>query len=1135
MKRREDTYYYKVRKLFRTMIFILLVSSLYNCGGHKKIDHPLFEVLDDSQTGLQFANKLTPTQQFNMFTYMYFYNGAGVGAGDFNNDGLIDLFFASNQQQNKLYLNKGNLKFKDVTTEAKIPEDGGWSTGVSVVDINNDGLLDIYICRVGKYEILNSKNQLLVCKGIDKNGIPYYEDEAAKYGLDFSGFSTQALFFDYDMDGDLDMFLLNHSVHQNGNFGPRKNFLGTYSLLSGDRIFRNDGDHFTDVTRETGINSSAISYGLGVVAADINLDGWPDLYVGNDFHENDYLYINQKNGTFSEENSQRLMHTSKYSMGVDVADVNNDGYPEIISIDMLPSDPYILKRSLGDDDYDVFQQKIAAGYNYQYSRNNFQFNRSNGYFSEIGLYSGIYATDWSWAPLWMDFDNDGLKDLFISNGIPKRLNDMDYINFISNEEIQKKLLENKLNEKDMALIDKFPQIKIQNKFFRNEGKMMFQDLGDSIDNNKSTYSNGAVYADFDNDGDLDIVVNNIDDPVLLYENKSNDKKNKSFAEIKLKGPEKNINAIGSKIVLFANHGIRTYENYPVRGFQSSMQVPLHIGLDNTKIDSAFLVWPDNSYQPVRFDSSYVTFTYAKGLPQFDYKKITSFHYSDTKPVVNITSAVNLNYKHVEDPFVEFNREPLMPHMVSTEGPALAVADINHDGLQDVFIGASKTFHNAIFLQQPDGKFIRTQQPEMLKDSMWEDVDATWTDVNNDGNTDLVIASGGNEYYGTDKHLLPRVYLNDGHAHFRKLENAFSNLYETFSCVVPYDFNGDGFVDLFLGGRVVPWAYGATPHSHLLQNDGTGKFTDVTEKYAKGLSTIGMVTNAVWCDLDKDGDKDLIVSCEWGGITAFINDKGQFTKKQLTDKNGWWNFILPVDIDNDGDIDLIAGNLGLNSRLTASAREPVRLYFNDFDGNGKKEQVMTYYVDGKELPFANKEELQRQLPVIMKKFLYAEDFAKAKVDEIFSPDKLKDAQVLTADYFANALLLNDGKMNFTVKALPWKAQLTSFRDAIVVDANSDSLPDILLMGNYYDNNIQMGRYDADFGTLLVNRGNARLPTHGGTDGNETVGQGNFDCENMNGLEIKGQVRHIRKIDLAKKGEAFILARNNDSTMVIQFRK
>ncbi|HEY2722761.1 MAG TPA: VCBS repeat-containing protein [Chitinophagaceae bacterium] len=1106
---------YSFRK--RIPFFLLiLIFTLSNCKTKEKIK-PLFEVLNDSRTGLSFTNKLKPTEQFNMFDYMYFYNGAGIGAGDFNNDGLIDLFFASNQGQNKLYINKGNLKFEDVTKEAQIPEDGGWSTGVSVVDINNDGLLDLYICRVGNYQTLHSKNQFLICQGIDKNGVPYYKDEAKEYGLDFSGFSTQAVFFDYDMDGDLDMFLLNHSVHQNGTFAPRSNFLGTYSALSGDRIFRNDGNVFTDVTKETGINSSAISFGLGVVASDINLDGWPDLYVGNDFHENDYLYINQKNGKFSEENNQRLMHTSQYSMGVDAADINNDGYPEIISMDMLPSDPYILKRSLGEDDYDNFFHKISIGYNYQYTRNNLQYNRRNGMFSETGLYSGVYATDWSWAPLWMDFDNDGLKDLFISNGIPKRMNDMDYLNFISSAEVQEKLNENKREEQNMALVDKFPQIKIPNKFYKNNGDLLFEDLSDSIANDQPTFSNGAIYADLDNDGDLDVVVNNIDDPVLVYENKHNNKENKSFADITLKGSAKNINAIGAKIVEFTGHQIRTYENYPVRGFQSSMQISIHIGLENTKIDSMFLIWPDNSYQSIQVTGTKLTFSYQPGLPHFDYSKITRFHPNETRPMEDITSSTGIDYKHEEDPFIEFNREPLIPHMVSTEGPALAVADINHDGLEDVFIGSSKTFHDAIYLQQPDGRFIKTDQPEMRPDSMYEDVDATWVDVNNDGNLDLVVASGGNEYYGEDEHLLPRVYLNDGHAHFRKLPNAFTNLYYTFSCVTPYDFNGDGFQDLFIGGRSVPWDYGQIPKSYLLQNDGTGKFVDVTDKYAKDLSNIGMVTQAIWYDIDNDGDKDLIVCCEWGGIYAFINNKGYFTKHVLTDKQGWWNFVLPVDINNDGKTDLIAGNLGLNSRLKATDEEPVRMYYNDFDDNGKKEQVISYYVHGKEIPFANKDELQKQMPVIKKNFLYAEDFAKASMNEIFSKEKLESSQIFTANYFANAILINDGNMHFTTKALPWECQLSSYRDAVLVNANNDSLPDVLLMGNYYDNNIQMGRYDADFGTVLINKGN-----------------GNFSAENINGLTIKGQVRHIKKIELANNTAAYVLARNSDSVMVIKYK-
>ncbi len=1119
------------RIIVRYKLFLLLfITAIIGCNNNnsRPKEAPLFKLLESNKTGLDFNNKLTSTTQFNMFKYMYFYNGAGVGAGDFNNDGLIDLFFSANQVSNKIYLNKGNLQFSDVTVEAGIPQDGGWSTGVSIVDINNDGLLDIYVCRVGNYESLKSRNQFLICQGINKNGVPTYSDKAREYGLDFSGFSTQAAFLDYDKDGDLDMFLLNHSVHENGTYRPRNEFIGTYHALSGDRFYRNDPDSsstghtsqqiiFSDVTKETGINSTAIGYGLGIVIADINLDGYPDIYIGNDFHENDYLYINQKNGTFKDEGEQQLMHTSQFSMGVDVADINNDAYPEIISMDMLSADPYILRRSLGEDTYDVFEYKVSIGYSHQYSRNNLQYNRRNGMFSEIGLYSGIAATDWSWAPLWMDFDNDGLKDLFVSNGIPKRLNDIDYINFISGSEVQRKIISKSMEEKDIGLIDKFPEIKLPDKFYRNNGDLSFTDEENRIAGSKPTFSNGAVYADLDNDGDLDIIVNNINAPALLYENKNDLVEKNTSLQIKLKGPVQNINAVGAKVIVYAGEGVRTYEKFPVRGFLSAMEVPLLIGLKNTKIDSILLVWPDNTSQPIPFspDTASITIAYQHNLPSFNYSSIADHYKSTSGQVFDITKNVALNYLHEENHFAEFDREPLIPHMVSTEGPALAVADINHDGLEDVFIGSARNKKNAVFIQHSTGKFIKTIQPVLDSDSIYEDVDACWADVNNDGNIDLVVASGGNEFYGKDPHNTPRIYLNDGKAGFTKLEKAFDDLYLTASCIVPYDFNGDGYVDLFIGARTIPWEYGQVPQSYLLKNDKTGKFTDVTLSYAKELTNVGFVTQALWFDLDKDGDKDLLVSLEWGSICAFINNKGTFTKNELTDKKGWWNFVFPYDIDNDGDIDLVAGNLGLNSRLKASVKEPVKLYYNDFDDNGKKEQILTYYLQGQEIVFATKAGLEKQLPVLKKKYLYAEDFAKATLPELLSSEKMHNAEILTANYFSNALLINNGNLQFETKALPEEAQFTSFKDAVAVDANGDDLPDILLTGNYYDNTIQMGRYDADFGTVLINKG-----------------KGIFSCQTLNGFSIKGQVRHIRQINLKSK-PAYILACNNDSVRVLQF--
>lgn len=1101
---------------------IVVVVALFSvilfsaCSTKNKEKGPaLFRVLDNKTTGLDFSNRLTATPDFNMLRYMYFYNGAGVGAADLNKDGLVDLFFAANQGRNRLYLNKGQMKFEDVTAAAGIPDDGGWSTGVSVADINNDGLMDIYVCRVGNYESLHSKNLLLLCQGIGKDGIPVYKDEAKEYGIDFSGFSTQAAFLDYDMDGDLDMFLLNHSLRYNSTFQPRINYNGTTDSLSGDYLFRNDGNHFTDLSDEAGILQTVIGYGLGVVVSDINMDGYPDIYIGNDFHENDYLYINNRKGGFTEELTQQINHTSQFSMGVDVADINNDAFPEIISVDMLPSDPYILRRSLGEDEYNTFQIKIRNGYNYQYARNTLQLNRQNSRFSDVGLYSGVAATDWSWAPLWIDFDNDGLKDLFISNGIPKRLNDIDYVNYISNDEIQSKIREGQMGQKDMALIDRFPEIKLPNAFFLNKGDALFEPVNARIHNDKPTFSNGAVYADFDNDGDIDIVVNNIDDPALVYQNTTNDKKDKPAIQLLLDGPAGNKNAVGAKLFIFSGTAIRSYEKYPVHGFQSSMEVPLQLPLAAVKADSVILVWPDNTCQRIQPPADTLRFqiSYQKGLPAFDYAILMKTTGLPRFPVQDITGVSGLAWKHTENPFVEFDREPLIPFMLSQEGPALATGDINNDGLQDVFIGSSKANKSAVFIQQQNG-FSKTAQPDIDNDSTYEDTGACWADFNGDGFSDLAVASGGNEYYGKSEFLLPRLYLNDGHGRLLKKDDAFSNIFTTQSCIVPFDFNGDGHLDLFVGGRAVPNDYGAVPLSCLLQNDGKGKFMNVTDNYSAELAHAGMVKDAVWADIDKDGDKDLVLALEWDGILAFVNEKGKFIKKIISNKKGWWNFLLPCDIDKDGDIDFIAGNQGLNSRLKADEKEPVRFYFYDFDGNGKKEQVISYYVGGKEIPFAMKSDLEKQLPILKKKFLYAQDFAKASMSSIFGKDKLKNAAVYSADCFANGVLINNGNLDFSFMPLPWQAQLTEYRDAAVLDINKDGWPDIWLAGNYYANNIQMGRYDADYGTLLVNQG----------------GKG-FACAFPDGFSINGEVRHVREISFRGK-PCLLLAMNNDSLKLVK---
>ncbi|MGM0580390.1 MAG: VCBS repeat-containing protein [Bacteroidota bacterium] len=1089
---------------------VLFLSVLASCTESKQ---SYFELLDAQKTGLHFENTLEQSTEFSFFDYMYFYNGGGVAAGDFNNDGLVDLFFTSNMGENKLFINEGDFKFKDVSKEAGIKGEGYWSTGASVVDINQDGMLDIYVNVVGDHEILKGSNQLFICKKIE-DGIPVFEDEAIAYDLDLAGFGTQAVFADFDKDGDLDMFQLNHSIHQNGTFGKRESFQGETSNVSGDRYFRNDNGTFVNATKESGINSSVIGYGLGVVVGDVNNDGYPDIYVGNDFHENDYLYINQQDGTFKELLTEQMQHTSRFSMGVDMADINNDGFNDILSLDMLPYDPQILKSSLGEDAFDVYRFKKDFGYNDQFARNNLQLNNQNGTFSEIALYADIYATDWSWAPLFMDFDNNGQKDLFVSNGIPRRMNDIDYMNFMnSNEDQRKKTEMGMVDKEDLEIVERMPKIKLPNRFFSNNADLTFDDVSTQIDNNLNSYSNGAVYVDLDNDGDLDIVVNNLEDKPFIYKNTAiEEDRSGKYLQLDLTGYENNLNAIGSRVIVeLKNNKKLNYEYYPVKGFQSSAQDKFHIAIgDSSKIQNIQLIWPDGKTQnlnELEYNKVH-EIEYQDGLASYDYASLhpEGFDYK----AVELQDSLGLDIVHEENQFVEFIREPLIPHMVSTEGPALAVGDINGDGNEDFFIGSSKREKSQIWVQNDSGSFTKSEQPLLDSDNTFEDVDAAFADIDNDGDQDLIIAAGGNEYSGDSEYLLQRVYLNDGEGNFNK-EYTFEDSYMTSSSVVVADFNGDGYEDVFFAARAETYKYGLPVSSKLYLNQKDGSFQLANSSHAPFLEDIGMITDATVTDIDDNGEPDIVLALEWESIKIMVNEGDKFSLQEVGNEKGWWKHVKTGDFDGDGNIDIIAGNTGKNSRFIPTDEEPVNLYIKDFDDNGQTDPLLTYYLDGKEIPFANHSEILKQLPNLKKKWKYAQDFSRADLNEVFGADALNSAEKLSANDFSSYFYKNKGDGTFEAIALPMELQISTLNAVEFMDKENREL---LAAGNFYENNIEMGKYDAQYGTVFQIQDSAAV------------------IKKVKNLKLDGQVRKLKSIEV--NGKQYILvARNDNSLKLIAF--
>lgn len=1098
--------------------FICLV-----CCTNKEDEH-LFTLLPSNKTNLTFINKISENKEFNILEYLYFYNGGGVACGDINNDGLVDIYFSSNQEPNRLYLNRGQFKFEDISKTSRTEGKGNWKTGITMADVNGDGYLDIFSCGVGNYKNFNSENQLLI-----NNGDLTFSDKTNEVGLFFKGFSTQAVFFDYDLDGDLDCYLLNHSVHSASSYVSVSNRIKSDSL-SGDIFYRNDlilqGKNtgvlkFTNVTDKVGILSSRLGYGLGVAVSDVNLDGYPDVYVSNDFQENDYLYLNKKNGTFNQVLEASVAHSSRFSMGNYIADVNNDLRPDVFTSDMLPQDEAVIKTSAGEDPYEVFKYKLSFGYHYQVARNCLQLNRfisdSSVVFTDIAQLAGVEATDWSWSPLLVDFDNDGLKDIFVSNGILRRPNDLDYINFISNQAIQDSL--KTIEDSDLGVLDQMPAGKTSNFFFKNMSGIRFEDFSAKWSDNRTSFSNGSAFADLDNDGDFDIVVNNLNEAAFIYRNNTNEKSNR--ISIRLNGIGANKFGVGTKIISFSNGLAQLFEVLPTRGFCSSSDTKVIVGLGKRKlIDSLLVIWPDNTFQKK------INIASGTSLLLSQQEHEGRFNFVRLMPKKKLLEAMPTDqvpqYRHQEDEFNAFNNEGLIPHMLTTQGPPLCNADINGDGLSDVFIGGGVNQAGAIFVQTTGGKWLQKKCLDFAFDAASEDVAAAFLDMDGDRDMDLAVAGGGQNPTLPPQQLMLRLYENDGKGNFKKvLENA-PNLALNASTLKPCDYDQDGDVDIFLGANVIPFLYGMSPVSYLLSNDGKGRFSVVNNWLGSSQFDNptqvrpGMVKDAVWSDINLDGRPDLILVGEWMPITILIqNANHQFENQTrqygLELSSGLWNTISSIDFDKDGDMDFVAGNLGLNSRLTASVEKPLLMYLGDFDSNGGSDHILVYFNGDKSYPFASRDQLVKQLPGLKKKFLRYMDYRNVGLEDIVTPQQKGNSALMKVQTLSSVVLRNE-RTKLTMSALPLEAQLAPIYSIAVADINSDGNDDLCIGGNLNAVQPDIGRHDGSVGLVLL--GDAK---------------GNWDAldAQKSGMMISGEARHIEIFNDNYGRKTILVSRNNQA--------